>query len=291
MAQCTDCSSIWLVDPPIDLSPWYPPAYYAHSVEDNGRFVAAREAVLGARAALSRKTSLLRTAAPSFFDVDSYLAGRRETRESREPATVLDIGCGTGKALDSYRSAGWRTVGVEMDAEAVKVARERGHDALCCDASVTTLPAGPFEVVRSAHVIEHTNDPLDLVKRAASELAAGGLLYLEIPNIGGAASRLVKSGYWQLDPPRHLAIPHPDRLRDCLLELGLRNLKTWTYSYGAQLAVATRGALAWRGGKVRWRLSEPATAGMRLGGVVLAPLAELIDVVRLGENFCVLAQR
>ncbi len=285
VARCGNCSSIWLTDPPDDLSPWYPPSYYAHSAEGDGRLVRARRAALGVRAALSRKSGLLRSIAPSLFDVDSYLVG------GRRAGTVLDIGCGAGKALDIYRSAGWTTVGAEISESAVLLAREHGHDVVCCDAAVTALPAGPFEVVRVAHVIEHTSDPINLVQRAAAELADGGVLYVEIPNIAGAAARFVGSAYWQLDPPRHLAIPHPDRLRRSLSELELRNLKSWTYSFGSQLALAARGAVAWRGGEVRWRLSQPATSGLRVGGVALAPVAELVDVIRRGENFCVLAKR
>lgn len=283
--KCAGCSSTWLVEPPRDVSALYPESYYAHAEREGGRFAELRRQVVRTRAFLSERTDLLRNVMPAFFDIDSRLA-----TTGRAGGAVLDIGCGAGKALDTYRAHGWTTHGVETDDKAVALAVEKGHDVIRCDASREELPSGPYDVVRATHAIEHTSDPIGLVQRAAEAVAPGGALYIEIPNLAGLVAAVAGSAYWQLDPPLHLAIPHPHMLRRSLEDVGFDRVKSWTYSSGSQLALALAGILDDHSA-IRLRLRERHSPSRRAAALALSPLAAALDLVRRGDNLCVLAHK
>ncbi|MFF3152334.1 class I SAM-dependent methyltransferase [Streptomyces sp. NPDC057910] len=107
--------------------------------------------------------------------------------------TVLDAGCGTGRALAPLRDAVGPTgavVGVdltpEMLTEAVRAGRER-HAALL-RADVTRLPLAPasFDVVFGSGLISHLPQPAENLRELARITRPGGRLALFHP-IGRAA--------------------------------------------------------------------------------------------------------
>jgi len=98
---------------------------------------------------------------------------------------ILDAGCGTGGLLARLRGAypDATIVGLELDADALRLARAKSGAALC-RGSVDRLPfaANAFDAILSADVLCH--DGVD-EERALGEfrrcLAPGGLLVLNLP--------------------------------------------------------------------------------------------------------------
>jgi SAM-dependent methyltransferase len=99
---------------------------------------------------------------------------------AHEPGTFLDFGCGQGELLSAARNAGWRAVGVELDAEvARRVAAATGLDV---HASAAALPDGCADVLHLGDVIEHLTrvdeqlrDVLRLVRPGGTLIAQGPL--------------------------------------------------------------------------------------------------------------------
>jgi SAM-dependent methyltransferase len=290
--RCADCRSTWVADPPEDVSPWYPTEYYSYRSDTPlcqraSLKAKLRSAVMAARARESERSDVLRRICPVLFDPDAYLAHAR----AGQGASILDVGCGAGSALDRYKAAGWRTFGVEIDGRAVAIARAKGHDVVEGDASSWQSQDGAYDIVRATHSIEHVLKPTVLLARLATSVAPEGSLYIDIPNLGSLPARLAGRAFWQLDPPRHLAIPHPKALQQSLDELGLTTEASWTYSFGGSLAHSLWYATTWRGGRVGWRLSDPRPAALRVTSAVLVPVAALLDLLGLGDSIRVVARR
>ncbi|MBO9534573.1 MAG: methyltransferase domain-containing protein [Solirubrobacteraceae bacterium] len=99
---------------------------------------------------------------------------------------LLDIGCGRGELLEIAESVGVDARGVDLDAELVAQAVERGRDAVVGDgiAALTDTPSGELGSVAAIHVIEHLE--VDQLRRLFEEafrvLKPGGVLLTETVN-------------------------------------------------------------------------------------------------------------
>src|ERR1035441_8155019 len=70
--------------------------------------------------------------------------------------TGLDIGCGEGSPLTFLRSAGFKSIGIDIDAKSVELARaKRLHDEYILGDFMTMELERAFDVVVLSHVIEH----------------------------------------------------------------------------------------------------------------------------------------
>jgi 2-polyprenyl-3-methyl-5-hydroxy-6-metoxy-1,4-benzoquinol methylase len=69
---------------------------------------------------------------------------------------VLDVGCGIGRCLDFIRPRG---VGVDPNASAIEVCRQRGLEAYTPQEFVESVAAArPFDTLLCAHVVEHLDE-------------------------------------------------------------------------------------------------------------------------------------
>jgi SAM-dependent methyltransferase len=94
---------------------------------------------------------------------------------------ILDYGCGTGGNTSAYASLG-KVVGIEPEAAAVRLARERGG-AQYCRTNGTQLPfrRGAFDAVVASDVLEHIEDDLAAVSEIARVLGPGGGAIISVP--------------------------------------------------------------------------------------------------------------
>ncbi len=96
--------------------------------------------------------------------------------------TLLEIGCSTGLLLDEFRKAGWDAAGVEPDAWAYNLAKEK-HDLSVTNAyfQEAGYADDTFDVVVMLHVIEHIPNPLKALKQLNKLIKPGGILVMETP--------------------------------------------------------------------------------------------------------------
>jgi SAM-dependent methyltransferase len=89
---------------------------------------------------------------------------------------VLDLGCGVGH---SFRELGRPTVGVDLDAEAL-----RGQDRPTVVADMRDLPFrdGQFAATLSVHSLEHVPDPERILREARRVTAREGTVAFVTPN-------------------------------------------------------------------------------------------------------------
>jgi 2-polyprenyl-3-methyl-5-hydroxy-6-metoxy-1,4-benzoquinol methylase len=119
---------------------------------------------------------------------------------------LLDVGCGDGTDLAQLRDLGWQAEGVEVDREAVKVARDRGLTVHQGTLDGQRFPSDSFDVVTMSHVVEHLHDPEAVLRECRRILKPGGSLIVATPNVRGMLHRKYRQHWLALDPPRHLLL-------------------------------------------------------------------------------------
>lgn len=123
---------------------------------------------------------------------------------------VLDMGCGVGDILLLLRRIGFKVFGLEIDKNAVSIARKKGLDVRLGTFEATEgYDDNYFDSIRLYHVIEHLSDPVECLRIARRKLKIGGELIMTTPN-AHCLSRFIFGRYWSsLDSPRHLFIFNP----------------------------------------------------------------------------------
>ncbi|MGA4643629.1 class I SAM-dependent methyltransferase [Limisphaera sp. 4302-co] len=176
----------------------------------------------------------------------------------REPARLLDVGCGSGVHLARMQQLGWSVEGVEVDPQAVATARARGVPVRLGTLEEQQYPDASFDAVFSAHVLEHVHDPAGLLRECARVLKPSGRLVLLTPNLESHGHRRFGPAWLNLDPPRHLYLFSPRTLRRLAERAGLkirvlRSTARTAWVYGAlSRAIQKRGRAEMR------ELSRPA---------------------------------
>jgi len=74
------------------------------------------------------------------------------------------------------------TVGIDILDEYVEVIKQRGFDVRVCDATSDTFLGEKFDVVIIGDVIEHVENPINLVRFAIRHLNEGGRVIAKTPN-------------------------------------------------------------------------------------------------------------
>ena len=99
---------------------------------------------------------------------------------------VLDVGCGRGELLAAFRAAGTGARGIDLNADMVAVALERGLDAASADALsyLSSLPDDSLDGLIATQVLEHLEPSylMRLLDAAARKLQSGSPIVLETIN-------------------------------------------------------------------------------------------------------------
>jgi len=103
---------------------------------------------------------------------------------SRVGERILDVGCGTGQALDliTKMCPGRAVHGIDVSRTSIEKCMERSLSCLVYDGR--SIPFGDtyFDVVGSFNVLEHVTYPYDLLAEKLRVLKTGGHLVIACPN-------------------------------------------------------------------------------------------------------------
>jgi cytosine/adenosine deaminase-related metal-dependent hydrolase len=95
---------------------------------------------------------------------------------------VVDLGCGTGRLLNTARNAGARSlIGVDVSPEMLNVARVKLGEAatlVCTECTGAPIPAASADVIFCNFVLSYLDEPERLLSFAKSILRPGGSLFL-----------------------------------------------------------------------------------------------------------------
>lgn len=116
----------------------------------------------------------------------------------KEQSTILDFGCGNGEFVEV---AGSRCFGVDWSTE-----KNRARIAN----DINTLPIDKYDFITMWGVLEHLNDPVQILKKLTERLREGGRVALTTVNAEGLIPYYYK-------PPEHLTYWTAKAIR-CLFE-------------------------------------------------------------------------
>jgi SAM-dependent methyltransferase len=113
------------------------------------------------------------------IDVSADLIAAR----TRKAGRLLDVGCGFGFFMERMRRAGWSVEGLEVSWTGRHYARQRwGFDIHPQPLEELNLGRGRYDVVTLFYVIEHVQDPIQVLKTVKHILKPGGLVLLRWPH-------------------------------------------------------------------------------------------------------------
>lgn len=105
-------------------------------------------------------------------------------------ARVLDVGSGTGVFPYEMASLGYKVSAVDPDPVSVKHMQKHISVENTWEGSISDIPVLSFHLITFNKVLEHIQDPFELINGAVKRLKEKGLIYIELPY----GSDLVKDG-------------------------------------------------------------------------------------------------
>ncbi len=117
---------------------------------------------------------------------------------------VLDIGCGFGQTLEYHQRRGCEVHGVEADENIRRVADRFGFKVHVGLFDPAVYEPGYFDCVTLDQVVEHSTDPLALLKGVARVLKPGGTVVASTPNPASLTARLLGRYWVHWHVPYHL---------------------------------------------------------------------------------------
>jgi 2-polyprenyl-3-methyl-5-hydroxy-6-metoxy-1,4-benzoquinol methylase len=164
-------------------------------------------------------SSGIRMRLPSPWVMSTRNLQRLLRRHVRPHSRVLEIGCAPGKLLAWIAAdLGADVSGLDFSGRGLAVAKALFQtlriavDLRQEDLRQTSFPESSFDVVLSVGVIEHFDDPRDIVAHHLRLLGPGGTALITVPNYGGLYGRLQR----YFDPENlkihNLSIMRPEAL-------------------------------------------------------------------------------
>jgi|TARA_B100002003_G_scaffold170875_1_gene158850 SAM-dependent methyltransferase len=123
---------------------------------------------------------------------------------SKKPGKILDVGCGLGYLLSGV-SDKWSRFGVEVSSFAAKYAKEWG-EIFVGELKDANFKQGYFDLIVLYHVIEHIDNPEDIIGQIYKILKDSGTLILGTPDFDSACARRFGNNYRLLHDKTHISL-------------------------------------------------------------------------------------
>ncbi len=206
----------------------------------------------------------------------------RALRSFGTPASVFEIGYGSGALLRRFHDDGAAVAGVDPDQLGVGLDEVVRQHATLWHGSMEDVPddAVAADLVVGVHVIEHVTDPVRTVRKASSLLTDGGRLVLLTPAGDSWGLPAYGSAWWMLEDPTHVRFFTEDSLSRVARDAGFTQVRVDRLvldSLSVDVASAARalrppgpaGALSSRLVRAAALATAPIVSGVR----VVAPRA------------------
>ena len=191
-------------------------------------------------------------------------------RLSVQKGRLLDVGCAEGLFLEQAAHDGWEVTGTEISSFAVRHCKEKlGLNVMQGELADIKFPDSAFHAVTMWHVLEHTPDPIAVLREIRRILKYDGVFVMAIPNLHNILSqyayRLIKGRRIHLFDPddRELHLYHftPETIR----------LASEKAGFSVQKIVPDMGIVQWH---IKG-LNYIAAAGSRLIGKIITDAIEV----------------
>ncbi len=191
-------------------------------------------------------------------------------RLSSDSPRSLDVGAGSGRFSRQLAKFGFKPTLIDLDPRAERAAARIAGVQFYRTAFEDLTDLGPYDAIIMSQVLEHSLDPVDWLRRAATILSPGGVLAVAVPNFGGIY-RLLGDRDPFIIPPVHLNFFTAASLRMAFAKAGLNSV---------YLDSRSEISLGSGGGKRQWIariwnafswVLNPTRAGIILRGFATRP--------------------
>ncbi len=199
LVRCLRCGTLYLNPRPNEeeLAKFYPEAFYAGS-------------------------NLTSKLVSNFLNRLKF----REIDKFKKAGRILDVGCGDGGLLSTFKDRGWETYGVDTSEKACRLAAKTLGIKVCNSTLKDCFfPDSYFDVVLLNHVIEHMSRPNEELVEICRILRASGVVFIYTPNIASYQFEVTGDKWLHLDIPRHLIFYSPNNILVLLKKAGLEVIK------------------------------------------------------------------
>jgi SAM-dependent methyltransferase len=216
--RCRNCGSAILSPfPSVDEIPgFYPPVYTFGLKQDKGG---------GVLQELIAKVEFQAFYRPQYESQAQRIA--RVTRVPRD-GRMLDVGCGRGLRLLSFRRLGMQVHGMDLIPEPVEyVKQELGVPAVCTDMAGLPNAFEPesFDMVTAFQVIEHVPDINEMIASCHKLLKPGGWIVIATPMVDSMQAKFFGARWAAAtEAPRHLSLATKTGLRIVLERHGFTDV-------------------------------------------------------------------
>ncbi len=134
---------------------------------------------------------------------------------------LLDVGCAQGELAEVAVRLGMTVTGIDFNAKAIEVAKERVPAAsFTCGELDPVIVGRGWDVVTMFDFIEHVRSPVSTLSAVAEILASNGQLLISTPRVGSGVHR-VTGRFWPQYREEHLVLFSLDGMRVALARAGM----------------------------------------------------------------------
>lgn len=229
---CGDCGSLWLNDPPDDLSPYYGDGYYsmdnAVPIEPSISHRAMFWTQVKLPALVIDRLCLRFELRPGIIQP---LAGQGIGKHDK----VADVGSGEGDFLRRMARCGFTDLaGIDPF-----IAEDRVDGPIRFFKAELGEVDQTFDRIFFNHSLEHMADPLHELEIARDKVRSTGTVVVRLPVVGAAWDRY-GSDWVGLDPPRHAFVPTVDAFGRMARSAGFEVARTFFDSTALQFQGSER---------------------------------------------------
>lgn len=206
---CKNCGSMQLIDPPSDLSRYYPNEdYYSFKMEMKELKKPGFLQQLKSDHILYGKNKTLGSLLSIGYKIPEQYSWVKNTNAQPGDA-ILDVGCGNGSLLTQLYKMGFTNLtGIDPfideghDYGAIKIYKKEIYEL-----------HQNFDLIMMHHSLEHMFNPLSALQKAYSLLNKNKYLLVRIPVMGNYGWQHYKIYWCGIDAPRHIFIPSEKGMR------------------------------------------------------------------------------
>lgn len=215
--KCQNCGGVFLGNFQLgsqDLLKYYGKDYYKDSLKYGNK-------LLQLLIKISEKYSFWRKQRL----ILSYFSNRKSK------VKILDVGCGEGKFLANLNPQKFEAMGVEISKEASRICQKKGLKIINDDFSKADFEEEKFDVITLWHVLEHLNNPVEVIEKIGSLLTRNGILIIATPNTESLGFKLGRENWYHLDTPRHLVLYNMESFKKLCKEVNMKVVATKSEVY------------------------------------------------------------
>lgn len=206
-----------------------------------------------------------------FSPIKFIVRGTRIKKDSK----LLDVGSGTGQFLYEMKELGMKTYGIEPGDFNEKEVKRYELNIEKKDLIKYKNKKEFFDIITMNHVLEHVNNPQEVIKKISLLSKKQGILIIGIPNSNSLAYKLFRKNWHQLDVPRHLFDYSDKNIKILLEKNGFKIIKIRYNSRPNQFVVSLYFAL---GIKKRIGIIN------RILEALFLPLTWIVNLTKTGDQ-------